>query len=88
MIVSHSYSGFMRNNHLYHKQNYLTTTLHSAFVDLTFRARKFFEQKSMNYGAMVKEKEISFNKREKIIFKHEKVCKIKANLRWPNTNYS
>lgn len=42
--------------------------MHSAFVDLTFRARKFFEQKSMNYGVMVKEKEISFNKKRKLIF--------------------
>jgi len=45
MIVSHSYSGFMRNNNLHHKQNYLTPTLHSAFADLTFRARIFFKQK-------------------------------------------
>ena len=35
----------MRNNNLHHKQNYLTPTLHSAFADLTFRARIFFKQK-------------------------------------------
>jgi len=68
LIVSHSCSGFMRNNHLYHKQNYLTPTLHSPFVDLTFRTRKFFEQKSINYGAMETEKQISLNKKERILF--------------------